>query len=858
MKPRIGTKIIGAFVLALLLLGGVGAISFHSTVRMADDAARVRHSQEVVATVEKLTKIIGYDAASHRGYLITGDEAFLEKHEQSIRDENTAIEQLKALESDHLHQQENFAALVRLLEERRELAKNHVEMRNSEGFEAIQKEVTTGKGEKMLNDIYELAQQISDEERAELKTREKGSLVSAAATQKGIIFGSALAFILVGAALWQLSGELLAHRKSELALQANDELLRFAMDAEQTGIWQFNLGDQSAICSPRHHQIFGYETPPARWTYENFLEHVLPEDRDSVNQQLQIAITEKRNWNLECRIKRRDGIVRWIRVCGREFSTQADMPTRMAGVTRDITEHKLTEELTHRNKQFKALILDAIPAEIAVLDRNGEIIAVNEPWLRFGEKNGSPAGTIGVGTNYLDASRKAMREGDAHAREAVSGIEAVLNRSLKEFHLEYPCESPGGKSWFLMHAVAAPEEIGGAIVAHTDITARKRTEFALVESEERLSMALAGADFGTWDRNFLKNEASWSARCKTMHGLPTEAEPPTQETLGTIIHPEDWVRVMRAVVFGTTPERPDFQVDYRTIWPDGTEHWLCKRGRSYFNAEGIRIRSVGTVQDITAQKQTEETLRDFNITLEECVQDRTHHLEITMDRLRAEIAERRRLEGEILRISEREQNRLGQDLHDDLGQQLTGIGILAQVLSMDLSAESHPKAADATQLHVFLTESINVTRNLAKSFYPVELERGGLILALQDLAYRTEMLAKISCFVAAEDDISFEKSTEIHLYRIVQESINNAIKHGNASRIRIDCMRDRQSRTLTITDNGSGYHPLAEGRGTGMGLHIFQYRARLIDADINVQRGDDGGCIVTCVLPNSKPGRLAR
>jgi PAS domain S-box-containing protein len=224
--------------------------------------------------------------------------------------------------------------------------------------------------------------------------------------------------------------------------------------------------------------------------------------------------------------------------------------------------------------------------------------------------------------------------------------------------------------------------------------------------------------------------------------------------------------------------------------------------------------------------------------------------------LEAEITERRRLEEEILGVGEREQARIGQDLHDDLGQQLVGISMLMQLISSQLAAESHPRAAEAARLKSFLSECILTTRNLAKSLYPVELERGGLILALEELANRTEMLAGVSCKVNSDDGFKFGIATEIHLYRIVQESISNSVKHGKARNIVIDCsVRDGIS-NLTVIDDGSGFEQPEVGKRAGIGLHLFQYRARLIGARLTVTRGENGGCQVRCSLGESdSPGK---
>jgi signal transduction histidine kinase len=294
---------------------------------------------------------------------------------------------------------------------------------------------------------------------------------------------------------------------------------------------------------------------------------------------------------------------------------------------------------------------------------------------------------------------------------------------------------------------------------------------------------------------------------------------------------------------------PVLDAEFEIVFSDGESCKILGSAAPLLDEKGEVTGSLGTFIDITERKAAEEALRDFNAKLADSVVERTTELRDTVRILENEISARRRLEGEILKLSEREQTRLGQDLHDNLGQQLAGIGMLAQVHLNRLQKEMHPSAEEAERIARFLTESISTTRNLAKSFYPVELERGGLILALLDLALRTELLSKVSCTVTADPDFRFEKATEGHLYRIVQECINNALKHGKATNIQVVCATKDRFATLTVTDNGTGFAPTEAGQETGMGLHIFQYRAALIGAEITVRRGDPAGCVVTCRLP---------
>ena len=381
-----------------------------------------------------------------------------------------------------------------------------------------------------------------------------------------------------------------------------------------------------------------------------------------------------------------------------------------------------------------------------------------------------------------------------------------------------------------------------------DITGRKQAESSLKKSENMLALAIDAGQLGIWNWDELARTLVWSDRCNEMTGLPRDQEVDVAAALLSI-HPEDRVRVQVGAKHALEMQT-EIELEYRTQWPDGSVHWLQTRGRGIFDGDGKLVRVTGVIEDVTERRESEETLRRFNTQLESLVDARTEVIKMTMKELQREFAERRRLEEEILDIGERAQARIGQDLHDDLGQQLVGMTILMGLLSSHLTAESHPRAAEAARLQTFLSGVIITTRNLAKSLYPVELERGGLNLSLQELANRTEMLSGITCRLNADVGFKFEKAVEIHLYRIVQESVSNALKHGKAHNIAIDCsIRDGIS-TLTVTDDGIGFVRPDEGKWTGIGLHLFQYRARLIGAQLTVSRGDEGGCQVKCVIVN--------
>ena len=214
-----------------------------------------------------------------------------------------------------------------------------------------------------------------------------------------------------------------------------------------------------------------------------------------------------------------------------------------------------------------------------------------------------------------------------------------------------------------------------------------------------------------------------------------------------------------------------------------------------------------------------------------------------------DVTEHKRLEKEVLQISEMEQRRIGQDLHDGICQHLAGIELLSEVLQQNLEKKSKPLAAQAEKVAAHVRDVISQTRSLARGLSPVVLESEGLMAALGELATHTENCFRIKCkFVAPTPVYLADVITATHLFRIAQESVANAIKHGKASEIEINLAVKLDKLVLSIRDNGLGFSPRTTS-SKGMGLRIMQYRATTIGATLLVQRQATGGMMIVCFLP---------
>ncbi|MBW7909490.1 MAG: PAS domain S-box protein [Kiritimatiellae bacterium] len=212
-----------------------------------------------------------------------------------------------------------------------------------------------------------------------------------------------------------------------------------------------------------------------------------------------------------------------------------------------------------------------------------------------------------------------------------------------------------------------------------------------------------------------------------------------------------------------------------------------------------------------------------------------------------DITDRKRVEQAIAQASEEERRQLGQELHDGLGQQLTGITLLAKALQGRLIKTEHPAQAEAGEIVALLGRALGDMRRQAHGLYPVELERNGLPFAIEELAVTYRDRYGISCLFTQQGKLpAMDKRAALHIYRIIQEATHNAVRHGHAKQICIRLERSANVLKIEVEDNGRGIR--LRKLMPGMGITIMRYRASVLAGQLEIQRIKEGGTLVrvTC------------
>jgi len=270
------------------------------------------------------------------------------------------------------------------------------------------------------------------------------------------------------------------------------------------------------------------------------------------------------------------------------------------------------------------------------------------------------------------------------------------------------------------------------------------------------------------------------------------------------------------------------------------------------DSNGNVIGWFASIADISRRKEVETALQRSNDLLEQRVSERTHELHVANKELKGEIERRKGLEGEILSVSDREQQRLGQELHDGLCQHLTAVAFMARSVALRLKNHRVIDADDIEKIAELVNAAATDTRDLSRALHRSDVDAAGLVDALQDLVdreiWRTPCRLQVKPSFRIDDD-----TTAAHLYRIAREAVINANKHAKARQIVVKLERSGRQMVLRIIDDGIGF-PKELSPGKGLGCHIMKYRAELTGGHLEIDSPKGGGGTrVSCYLPVKTP-----
>jgi PAS domain S-box-containing protein len=595
-------------------------------------------------------------------------------------------------------------------------------------------------------------------------------------------------------------------REAEEALRTSEERYRLVVEDQTEVISRFKADGTLTFVNEVYCRLFGKTKEELQG--RSWQPLAVTEDLPLIEERLQTLSAADPIVVVENRIRSARGEVRWMQFVNRGFFDAAGQLVEMQAVGRDVTDRKRAEQALWESEARLRQVLETMPAAVYTCDASGLITWFNrvacELWGRAPKLNhpddrfcGSfklyrPDGTPVPHDQCFMAL--AVLEG-----QTTNGAEAILERP------------DGTRRFVLAHANplrnSAGQLVGGVNVL-VDITERRQMEGALQSSEARLQavVATAGDAIVTIDERGIIESANpateklfaYSAEELIGHNVKMLLPSPYHEELDGYLQRYLRTGEKRIVCIGREIQgrRQD-----GSIFP-------LDLAVSEFRVQGRRL-FTGVIRDISARKQ---------------------------------------LEREVLEVATLEQRRIGQALHDSTGQELTALMLLAQTLSDKLEQQNPGLQPLAAKLGAGLQRVLSQVRAYSRGLIPVEVDAQGLRAALAGLASRTSELHGIRCTFDSPEPVEIEdNATATHLYHIALEAVSNAVRHAQARQISISLESDEQSLTLRIIDDGLGLPPRSRD-SKGMGLKIMAYRAGLIQARLNVERGESAGTIVSCTL----------
>lgn len=595
--------------------------------------------------------------------------------------------------------------------------------------------------------------------------------------------------------------------------RVEEKLLERAADLAEAqrvakiGNWNHDLRANKIYWSEELYRIFEVDKTKFDPCFESFVSCIHPDDQEAVRLESAQARTAGSPFDIEYRIITPNGRLKIVREVGYAAQDQQGNIVRLFGTAQDITERARAEERLKRSESLLAEAQELAHIGSWNLDlRSGAIEWSDEHYRIFRRKP----------RDSRISSDQAWNQIHPDDRARVQDLFAQAIRDRRPFECSFRLLFEDGTIKFLLSRGqpsiderGKPVRMFGTI---QDVTDRARNESALRESEERVRLLLESTAEAIYGVDTAGKCTFSNPACLRVLGYRDPSDL-LGKSMHELIHhtrrdgmpyPKEACRMERAFL-----RDEEIHADDEVLWrADGTsfpvEYWSHPVRR-----DGQTVGAVITFLDIT---------------------------------------DRKRLEAEILEVSERERRRIGQDLHDDLCQQLTGIAFTSRLLQQRLAARSDPEARMAEKIVQAVQHATGRTRDLAKGLHPVRLEADGLVAALRDLAKTLGSLFKISCRFrcrARRDRVHIaDPAVAIQLYRIAQESVTNAVKHGKAKEICISIGAVKGQIKLTIADDGVGI--VGTPRGQGMGLTVMRQRAHMIGAALTISKRRHRGTLVTC------------
>lgn len=637
----------------------------------------------------------------------------------------------------------------------------------------------------------------------------------------------------------------------------SEERLRLATEAAGLGIWHWYPEKDVAVWeNDRMFEIYGQPLEEGPLSAAEFMERVIhPEDREPFKQGLKEAVETRKRFFFSGRFFRRDGALRWIEFSGQFESATEASGRRMIGTMTDITERKESEEAIRkseeRNRQLAEKMQQA--ASASELGFWSWDIATGE--IDPDQNNRAALGLPVEGPVTFDDFVARIHPDDRE--EVGTEIEQCLKTGIP-YDSEFRVQG-GGSSvrWIAARGAVsfdsdgAPLRMDGIAI---DITKRKQMAEALRESEERLRLALDAAGMSSWAWTLQDDSISWSANLEPQMAMPPGSFRGGYQAFLDLVHPEDRQRVdtavNRSIHYGH-----EYRIEFRMLKADGSIRWTETRGMVRRDPKGNPLQFFGVDLDVTERKHAEQKLEDARANLEIRVTERTRELADALGNLESEVAIRkateetlRELSARLLRAQDEERRRIARELHDSTGQTLAALKMgIARVQNEIESGMASKESLDES--NNLADQAIAEIRTISHLLHPPLLDEVGFNSACKWYVEGFEKRSGIRVSLRIED-IPLSRSASLALFRVLQESLTNVLRHSGATMADVSLTRSGEEVVLVVKDSGKGMPAdqidtfLQTGGGVGIGLAGMRERLKQLGGKLEL-RSESGTAVIS-------------
>jgi two-component system sensor histidine kinase UhpB len=603
-------------------------------------------------------------------------------------------------------------------------------------------------------------------------------------------------------------------KEYEVELLKTKERFELVGKATSDALYDLDLESGNVHWGEGYNVLFGYESPTAT-TMSIWQDKIHPADKERVLESFMAAAyrSSSSTWKNEYRFYRADGSIADIVDKALIMRDRTGKPFRVIGAMQDISELKQKEKQLAQEKNLLRTLIDHIPDYIYVKDRQFRHIINNKANLELIGADSEEV-TIGKTTDdYFGDVSDRIKQADHHV---LSKGEPVV--------VEERFQKKGSSDMFWLLTTKVPlknenDEVIGIVGVSRDITERKRIEESLRQTNERYRIVAKATNDAIWDLDVKSSQILWNEGLRAIFGHPFQTT--TLDWWKEQLHPDDYNRVIEGRNNTFTSNSPGWSDEYKFRDSNGEYKMVLDHGYILSDEEGNPYRMIGAMMDITERFLLQEELEKQRLDRQRQITEAT------------------------IRAQEKERTELGRELHDNINQILTTSKIYIEM------AREEPDIREQVleKSYQYVSSAIDEIRSLSKSLVPPSLGDIGLKEAIADLIENLNVAQKIQITLKTYGlkDVNLDNDLKLMAYRIIQEQLNNVLKHSKSKTAEITLSIVRKSLNIIIRDDGIGFDQARRGRG--IGLTNIMSRAELHHGSVQIDSTPGNGCTLKVSIP---------